>query len=154
AGGQAEVIYFNNDTGRLIVTDSSFISEQDTVQVKGYSWFYRSLIAGNVDFIWGNNRVALFEESEIRTLGDSRGNGSGGYILQARTVTAADKGFVFLNSSLTRGLGPLAHTVADDVTWLARSGGSATYYDNVVFVNTKMDAHIQPAGWNTSPIPN
>ncbi len=154
SGGQAEVIYFNNDTGRLIATNTNFISEQDTVQVKGYSWFYRSLIAGNVDFIWGNNRAALFEESEIRTLGDSRGNGSGGYILQARTVSAADKGFVFLNSSLTRGPGPLGHTVADGATWLARSGGSASYFDNIVFVNTKMDAHINPAGWNISPMPN
>jgi pectate lyase len=153
-GSQAEVIYFNSDTGRLIATDTNFISEQDTIQVKGYSWFYRSLIAGNVDFIWGNNRVALFEESEIRTLGDSRGNGSGGYILQARTVSAADKGFVFLNSTLTRGLGPLAHSVADNTTWLARSGGSPTFFDNIVFVNTKMDSHIKPEGWNTSPLPN
>ncbi|HTF97180.1 MAG TPA: pectinesterase family protein, partial [Cellvibrio sp.] len=154
SGGQAEVIYFNNDAGRLIATNANFISEQDTIQVKGYSWFYRSLIAGNVDFIWGNNRAALFEESEIRTLGDSRGNGNGGYILQARTVTAADKGFVFLNSSLTRGAGPLGHTVADGATWLARSGGSVSYFDNIVFVNTKMDAHINPLGWNISPMPN
>lgn len=154
SGGQAEVIYFNNDTGRLIATNANFISEQDTIQVKGYSWFYRSLIAGNVDFIWGNNRAALFEESEIRTLGDSRGNGNGGYILQARTVAAADKGFVFLNSSLTRGPGPLGHTVPDGVTWLARSGGSVSYYDNIVFVNTKMDAHINPAGWSINPMPN
>lgn len=154
SGGQAEVIYFNNDAGRLVATNASFISEQDTIQVKGYSWFYRSLIAGNVDFIWGNNRAALFEESEIRTLGDSRGNGNGGYILQARTVAAADKGFVFLNSSLTRGPGPLGHTVADGATWLARSGGSVSYYDNIVFVNTRMDAHINPAGWSINPMPN
>jgi hypothetical protein len=153
-GGQAEVIYFNNDAGRLVVSNSNLISEQDTVQVKGYSWFYRSLVAGNVDFIWGNNRVALFEESEIRSLGDSRGNASGGYVLQARTVSAADKGFVFLNSRLTRGAGPLGHTIADGQTWLARSGGSTTYFDNVVFVNTKMDAHIQAAGWYTAPMPN
>jgi len=153
-GGQAEVIYFNNDAGRLVVSNSSFISEQDTVQVKGYSWFYRSLIAGNVDFIWGGNRVALFEESEIRSLGDSRGNGNGGYILQARTVTAADKGFVFLNSRLTRGPGPLGHNIADGQTWLARSGGSASYFDNIVFINTQMDSHIRAAGWYTSPMPN
>jgi pectate lyase len=153
-GGQAEVIYFNSDTGRLAVSNANFISEQDTVQVKGYSWFYRSLIAGNVDFIWGGNRVALFEESEIRSLGDSRGNGSGGYILQARTVTAADKGFVFLNSRLTRGPGPLGHNIADGQTWLARSGGSASYFDNIVFINTQMDSHIKAAGWNTSPLPN
>ncbi len=154
AGGQAEVIYFNNDLGRLVATNAAFISEQDTIQVKGYSWFYRSLIAGNVDFIWGNNRVALFEESEIRTLGHSGTPSNGGYILQARTVTAADKGFVFLNSNLTRGAGPVGNLPPDGATWLARSGGQATYYDNIVFVNTRMDAHINPAGWSTSPVPN
>ncbi len=153
-GKQAEVIYFNNDTGRLIATNATFISEQDTIQVKGYSWFYRSLIAGNVDFIWGNNRAALFEESEIRTLGNSETASNGGYILQARTVTATDKGFVFLNSSLTRGVGPAGNLPPDGATWLARSGGSASYFDNIVFVNTKMDAHINPKGWSVTPAPN
>ncbi|PUA27784.1 MAG: hypothetical protein B0W54_14725 [Cellvibrio sp. 79] len=153
-GKQAEVIYFNNDIGRLIATNSNFISEQDTIQVKGYSWFYRSLIAGNVDFIWGNNRAALFEESEIRSLGNSESPTNGGYILQARTVTAGDKGFVFLNSNLTRGAGPAGNLPPDGATWLARSGGNVSYFDNIVFVNTKMDAHINPKGWSVSPAPN
>ena len=58
-GGQAETIYFNSQQ-RLIAKNASFISEQDTLQLKGYSWFYQTLVAGNVDYIWGNNRVALF----------------------------------------------------------------------------------------------
>ena len=37
------------------------------------TWVFNSLVEGNVDFIWGNNRASLFENSEIRTLGDSRG---------------------------------------------------------------------------------
>ena len=110
SGAQAEVIYFNNDTGRLVAKHAAFLSEQDTLQLKGYSWFYQSLVAGNVDFIWGANRVSLFEESEIRTIGDTANpttgcSTSGCYQVQARTVTAADKGFVFLNSTLTHGPG-------------------------------------------------
>lgn len=150
-GGQAETIYFNSPY-RLVAKNAAFISEQDTLLLKGYSWFYQSLVAGNVDYIWGTADVALFEDSEIRTLGRSDG-GSGGYILQARTADSV-KGFVFLNSELTRGEGSAGHTVADDTYALARSGGSSTYYDNVVFVNTKMDDHIRPEGWHTNPTPN
>jgi pectin methylesterase-like acyl-CoA thioesterase len=151
-GSQAETIYFNNDGGRLIAKNATFLSEQDTVQVKGYSWFFNSLIAGNVDFIWGANRVALFENSEIRSVGDTTNANSGGFIVQARTVTAADKGFVFLNSKLTHGPGPgPAHgdvpTGSKAATYLARSPGTSTTFDNVAYVNCEMDTHIIPRGW-------
>ncbi len=98
--GQAETVYFNSDGGRLVAKNASFFSEQDTIQVKGYAWFWRTLVEGNVDFIWGANRAALFEESELRSVGDSGNPASGGYVVQARTVSAADPGFVFLNSAL------------------------------------------------------
>jgi pectate lyase len=159
-GDQAETIYFNTDQGRMVATNMRFASEQDTVQLKGFSWFSNSLIEGNVDFIWGNNRVALFEDSEIRTLGDSRSTtASGGYVLQARTVTAADKGFVFLNSRLTQAAGPAGTAVAAGATYLARSGGSATYFDNVTFINCRIDTHVAALGWaaegvNGQPAPN
>jgi hypothetical protein len=47
------------------------------LQLKGYAWFYKSLIVGNVDFIWGANHVALFEDSEVRSVGDSSTAASG-----------------------------------------------------------------------------
>jgi pectate lyase len=159
-GDQAETIYFNTDQGRLVATDMRFTSEQDTLQLKGYSWFSNSLIEGNVDFIWGNNRVALFEGSEIRTVGDSRGAAaSGGYVLQARTVSAADKGFVFLNSSFTQATGPSGTPVGAGLTYLARSGGSTGYFDNVALINCRIDTHVAALGWaaagvNGQPAPN
>ncbi|CAN7695020.1 pectinesterase family protein [Pseudoduganella sp. LjRoot289] len=157
-GGQAEALFFSSE-GRLAVKNAGFYSEQDTVQVKGYAWFYRTLIAGNVDYVWGNNHAALFEESELRTLGDSANPNSGGYVLQARTVGPLDKGFVFLNSRLTRGRGPTGNQVPDGATWLARSAGYDTSWDHVAFINCKMDAHIAPAGWagkgvGRQPAPN
>lgn len=148
-GSQAETLYFNNDKGRMIARNASFFSEQDTIQVKGYSWFHRTLIAGNVDFIWGANRAALFEESEIRTVADTSMRNPGGWLVQARTVTAADKGFVFLNSRLTHGPG-----VATGSTLLARSGGKSAMWDNVAFINCSMDQHIAPEGWARQPAPN
>jgi pectate lyase len=160
---QAETVYFNNDTGRLIGKNATFLSEQDTLQLKGYAWFYNSLVSGNVDFIWGNNRVALFENCEIRSVGDTTSTTSGGYVVQARTVTASDKGFVFLNSRLTHGPGPgpAAGDVpsgANAATYLARSPGGTASFDNVAFVNCQMDTHVIPIGWayntNGQPPPN
>ncbi|QEY13685.1 pectinesterase family protein [Cellvibrio sp. KY-YJ-3] len=149
-GGQAETIYFNSDQGRLIGKYISLISEQDTISLKGYNWFYRSLIAGNVDFIWGGNRVSLFEESEIRSLGDSRGNGGGGYVLQARTPTVNDKGYVFLNSNFTRGPGPLGHNIPDGQSVIGRTGGSSSF-DSIALINCKVDAHIKSNAFTDTP---
>ncbi|WP_177196850.1 pectinesterase family protein [Duganella sp. CF517] len=144
-GGQAETLVFSSDRGRLVARDASFFSEQDTIQVKGYAWFHRTLIAGNVDFIWGGNRAALFEDSEIRTVGDSAHAG-GGYIVQARTVAAGEPGFVFLNSRLTHGPGPLGNDVPAGKVYLARQGPAASR-DNVSFINCRMDRHIAAQGW-------
>jgi len=152
ASNQAETIYFNHDAGRLIANNAEFHSEQDTILVKGYNWFYNTLITGNVDFIWGYSQASLFESSEIRTVGDSYYTApSGGYILQARNP-AGTKGFVFLNSSLTKGTGPNGNTVAVGTTYLARSGGDSNYQDNIAFINCKMDDHIAAIGWADTTI--
>lgn len=141
---QAEALYFNTSTTaaahRLMGREMNFISEQDTLQLKGYVWIYKSLVAGNVDYIWGNVMAALFEDCEIRSVLDASSS-SPGYILQAR-ATAGDVGFVFLNSQLTAGPGVTA-------AYLARSGGTAstTYVDHIAFINSRMGPHILPVGW-------
>jgi pectin methylesterase-like acyl-CoA thioesterase len=150
-GGQAEALYFNSPDGRLIAYNSNFISEQDTLMLKGWNWFYETMVAGNVDFIWGYPHATLFEASEIRTLG--RGKNNGGYILQARVADENDKGFVFLNSSLTHANGEDGAAVLDHSVYLARSGGCTGCYDNIAFINTRMDDHIRPVGWLDTPTP-
>ncbi len=141
---QAEALYFNTSqtptAARLVAKQMNFLSQQDTLQLKGYVWIYQSLVAGNVDFIWGGVMAALFEDCEIRSVFDPASN-SPGYILQARAV-AGDKGFVFLNSRLTAGPGVTQ-------AYLARSGGTASsaYIDNIAFINNRVDSHILPLGW-------
>lgn len=147
--GQAETIYFAGDKERLIAKNANFISRQDTLQLNAYSWFYNTLVAGDVDFIWGSSKAAVFENSEIRTVVDSTDAKKGGYILQARVGAAGDKGYVFINSRLTR-----EKDVPNGATVLARSGGSPSFFDNVAFVNCQMDKHIAPEGWWLNPIPN
>jgi len=158
SGDQAETLYFNS-SNRFVANNMNFISEQDTLLVKGYTWFYNSLIAGNVDFIWGYPVAALFENSEIRTIGDSKGGVSatpvnGGYVLQSRTPVATDPGFVFLNSSFTHGPGPLGNTVADNSTYIARGAGKTDSFDNVTLINNKFDRHIITTGWYDNPVSN
>jgi pectin methylesterase-like acyl-CoA thioesterase len=148
-GAQAEALYFNSE-GRFIANEVNFLSEQDTIQLKGYAWFYRSLVAGNVDFIWGYNRAALFEQSEIRSVGDSANPASGGYLVQARTVAEDDPGFVFLNSRLTHGPGPAGNDVPPGATFLARPG-VVTAWDNVRYVHCSIGAHINARGWHEKP---
>ena len=154
SGDQAETIYFNS-SHRLIANNMNFISEQDTLLMKGYNWFYNCLIAGNVDFIWGYSVATLFENSEIRTIGDSKNapnDTSGGYVLQARVQNATDPGFVFMNNEFTSGAGPLGNGVLDNSTYIARSSGDGNVYDNIVLINNKLGSHIITDGWadNTS----
>ena len=133
--GQAETIYFNSSY-KLTVENCSLISWQDTFLCKGKVWVHNSLIAGHVDYIWGYPEACLFEDCEIRSR-------AGGYLIQARVPKATDKGFVFLNCKLTAESG-----VKDGSMYLARSGGSTEYFDNVVFVNCTMGPVIAPAGWH------
>lgn len=151
---QAETLYFSSRDGRLTVRNAHFTSEQDTLQLTGYSWFHKSLIEGNVDFIWGNNRAALFEDSEIRSIGDSARPDSGGYIMQARTIGATEPGFIFLRSRLTRGAGPAGNVPADRSAYLARSPGTANTWDHVAFIDCEIGPHIAADGWLRRPAPN
>ena len=139
--GQAETIYFNSSY-RLTIENCSLLSWQDTFLCKGKVWVHNSLIAGHCDYVWGYPDACLFEDCEIRSR-------AAGYIVQARIQAASSKGFVFLNCRLTAESG-----VRDGSMYLARSGGSAEYYDNVVFIGCTMEPVIASGGWYTSPAPN
>lgn len=169
---QAETIYFNSAVlagSRMQATFMNFFSAQDTIQTKGWAWYYKSLIKGDVDFIWGSPFAALFEESELRTAVDPSSPTSGGYVIESRTAFGYP-GFVVLNSALTREsgvpagatmLGRQASNVSNTATYCnaqftAASGspGNANLYcNNVAYINTRMGAHIAAAGWLYSYAP-
>ena len=143
-GSQAETVYFNSNDGRLIAVNCNFTGEQDTVELKGWCLFRDCSLTGDVDFIWGYARTALFESCEIR----SCENANGGYIVQAR-CESGDRGFVFLDCDITAESG-----VADGSVYLARSGGDGSCFDNVTYIGCRMGDHIADAGWYSSPAPN
>lgn len=142
--GQAEVIYNNDNSGQynLSFINCSLTSLQDTFNSKGYGWMYNCLIEGDCDFIWGSPKIWLFENCEIRAAGD-------GYIVQARCMSAEDKGFVFLGCDLTK-----TSDVKDGSMYLARSSGASEYSDNVAYINCTMSSVIPAAGWHSNPAPN
>ena len=168
---QAETIYYNSATlngSRFIATFMNFISAQDTVQTKGWAWYYQSYIAGDVDFIWGSPFAALFEQSELHTVFDPTGTTagvySGGYLFQARAAYGYP-GFVVLNGSLTADA-----NVPAGSAYLGRSGGLtvANGYcntvfttgsfgnpnlgcDNIAYIGNKIGPHIASVGWFTQP---
>lgn len=143
SGSQAEALYNNdnNGTGRIIFIGCNILGAQDTLNLKGYGWFYGCLVAGDVDFIWGGVDTALFERCEIRAV-------NGGYIVQARCAEGK-KGFVFLNCDLTQAAGGNGKPM-----YLARSSGAESYWDQVAFIDCRMGTHIPAAGWYASPTPN
>jgi pectin methylesterase-like acyl-CoA thioesterase len=168
---QAETLYFNSATlngSRFVATYMNFVSAQDTVQTKGWAWYYQSYIAGDVDFIWGSPFAALFEESELHTVYDPTGAAlgpySGGYLFQARDAYGYP-GFVVLNSTLSADA-----NVPAGSAYLGRSGGLTvangycnTLYtggsfgnpnlgcDNIAFVGNRIGPHIAGVGWFTQP---
>jgi pectin methylesterase-like acyl-CoA thioesterase len=167
---QAETLYFNVDfgtgtplvePGNLVARHANFVSYQDTIQVKGWSWFYDCFITGDVDFIWGNANGALFERSEIK----SRSNGNGAAVVQSRaylnyvltSAAALDThrsypGFVFLNCALTKEDGSFTAYLARSpgATNTGTKGSFTTYgqFDSVSFIDCSMDSHIAALGWN------
>lgn len=143
--GQAECIYFNGDGKKLTIEGCSLISWQDTFETKGSVYVHNSLIAGHVDFIWGNPSACLFENCEIRS------RESGRYIVQAR-CKSGDKGFVFLNCSLTVESGVSNVNLARANDHAKEEEGKKTF-DNVTYVNCTMTG-VAAAGWHTSPAPN
>ena len=133
----AEALSFNSTKSTLRAKHSNFVSHQNTLQVKGFVWFYDSFITGDVDFVWGGLlNVGLFEQCEVKSRFSAMGVAS---IAQARAANGYP-GFVFLNSALTREDGSFS-------AFLARSAGSTAYSDNVAYISCTFDSHVEPAGW-------
>lgn len=144
---------------KFLAEDCAFISTQDTIfcgplpedlikRYKGFladslrtsgeqkQIFKRCLVAGTVDFIFGCGNT-LFDDCEIRSLCDARGNG---YVAAPSHAEEQEIGIVFNNCRLTREEG-----VADGSIFLARPWRD---YGKTSFINCTMDAHIRPEGFN------
>ncbi|MET0793414.1 MAG: pectinesterase family protein, partial [Polyangiaceae bacterium] len=152
---QSEALYFANGSGlTLAAYNSSFSSNQDTIQTSGRSWFYDCYIEGNVDFIWGTGDAALIEGSSLRFVNDLNAAASYGLFV-ARTGTTIAAG---ANGTVGKGYVLLDSTVSVDANvtaFFGRDAGPGAFYDQAALVNvTFTGAGMIGAGvWNVATAP-
>jgi pectin methylesterase-like acyl-CoA thioesterase len=151
---QAESLYFNGPGFTLAANNSSFFSNQDTIQTSGRSWFYNCYVEGNVDFIWGTGDAALFENCNLRFVNDV-GAATSYSLFVARTGTTiaaggngtVGKGYVLLNSGVT--------VDANVTAFFGRDAGVGSFYDQAALIGvTFTGAGTIGAGiWNVTTAP-
>jgi len=128
-GSQAVAMYVNTD--RVLVRNCRFIGWQDTLFANGGRQYYKDCyIEGHVDFIFGNG-TAVFENCTIHSKGP-------GYVTAHwRLNDSETNGFVFLHCKL--------NGVDGARVFLGRPWRP---YGRVIFIESWMDAHIRPEGWD------
>jgi len=152
---QSEALYFASAGNfTLAAYNSSFISNQDTVQTSGRNWFYKCYFEGNVDFLWGTAQAALFESCDMHFVNDlGAGNLANYSMIVARvgsTITAdgtIGKGYVVLSSTVT--------VDADITATFGRNAGAGAYYDQAALINVTFTGAgtIGSGMWNTGTPP-
>jgi hypothetical protein len=153
---QAEALYFAGGSGfTLAAFNSSFYSNQDTIQTSGTNWFYNCYVEGNVDFIWGTADAALFENCSLHFVNDLAGAAASYGLFVARTGTTIaagasgtlGKGYVLLNSTVS--------VDANVTAFFGRDAGVGAYYDQAALINvTFSGAGTIGAGiWNVTTPP-
>lgn len=152
---QAVALHLDKGSDEFIARDIRILGYQDTVFINsGRSWFDKSVIAGNVDFIFGSGN-SVFTESEIKTLSRGKSDLPAGYLVAPSTNINQEFGFTFINCRLTR-----EPSVPDNSTYLGRPWHPTTQFSDgryadpnaigkAVFINTWMDAHIANDGWQS-----
>lgn len=150
---QAVALHLAAGSDRVLARKVKLLGYQDTLYVDaGRSWFDKSVIAGNVDFIFGAGN-ALFTDSEIVTRIRGKNQHPHGYLVAPSTLIEQEFGLTFLNCHLTREPG-----VPDNSTPLGRPWQPTTQFADgryanpkaigkAVFINSKMDSHITSDGW-------
>ena len=153
ANTQAVALHLDTGSDRFLARNIRLLGFQDTLFVNaGRSWFDKSFIAGNVDFIFGKGN-ALFTNSEIKTLGRGKPNTPHAYVVAPSTQITSEYGLTFIDCILTR-----AKSVPDNSTPLGRPWHPTTQFADgryadpnaigkAVFINNWMDAHITHDGW-------
>ena len=135
-GSQALAVHATGD--RVVFRNVRLLGNQDTVYAgsrggtASRQYFDHCYIEGNVDFIFGDAK-AFFDHCEIKSTPHQ-----GGYITaQGKHAADQDSAYVFDHCKLT------AYPGVDHI-WLGRPWRP---YATVVFLNTEMGPHIEPAGW-------
>lgn len=127
-GTQAEALFLRGQ--RCVIANCAFVSYQDTLLLEGRVFLSECEIVGAVDYVWGTG-IAFFDRCTLTSNSD-------GYIVQARNDKGAG-GYVFNACTLL--------AIGTARSWLARDGEGRFPDGQVLWIDTRMGAHIQAAGW-------
>jgi len=129
--GQAVALHVEGD--RFVMKNSKILGCQDTLYSAtdhSRQYYENCYIEGTTDFIFGQ-AIVVFKNCEIKSLANS-------YITASATSKDNQFGFVFIDCHLT---------AKEDITkvYLGRPWRP---FAKTVFINTTMESHILPEGWN------
>lgn len=145
-GNQAEALCWHNQKGTLTCEDMHFISRQDTIHVKGKSFFIHCTIVGDVDYIWGYCETCLLDNCLIHTREDNRAGVRDAYVLQSRAVNGKP-GFIFNECTFTADKRPKGSRI-----FIARSSGtgkpdSVDRWDSIALINCTVSELYDDEFW-------
>lgn len=153
---QAVAVLADVHSDRVAVRKSALIGYQDTLFANGKRLHITdSLIAGNIDFIFGNGAV-LIERSEIRSrirAADTSNEPFQSFVAAPSTLLDQRIGIVVYRSRLTREAGVPDRSVALARPWHPTTRFADGRYANpravgqASFIDCFMDSHIAPDHW-------
>ncbi len=156
ANSQGLAMLADIHSDRVTVLNASLIGYQDTLFANGKRVFVRkSLISGNIDFIFGNGQV-LIEDSTIqsrRRAAEFKPDEFQSFVTAPSTPLAQDIGIVIYRSRLTREAGVPDGSVALGRPWHPTTTfADGRYADpnavgQAIFIDCFMDAHIRNDHW-------
>lgn len=155
---QGVALLLDIDSDRVQFDGVSLLGYQDTLFTRGRrAWFRRGVIAGNVDFIFGNGML-LIEDSEIRSRRRAAPTPTGdfaSFITAPSTPLSQPIGIVISRSRLTREHGVDNGSVALGRPWHPTTRfADGRYADpnaigHAAFLDCWMDRHIHPGRWTS-----
>lgn len=133
AGPVGQAVALHVEADRAVFENCRFLGNQDTIYLAGEGfrqYFKGSYIEGTTDYIFGQ-ATAVFENSTIHSKSNS-------YVTAASTPQNQSFGFVFKDCKLT----------ADPDVSEVYLGRPWRKYARTVFINSQLDGHIHPGGWD------
>ena len=152
-GAQAVALMFDQGSDRALIEDCDIDGHQDTLFAEaGRSWLRGCRVRGSVDFIFGAGDCVL-DACEIVSR-HRPGKERQGYLTAASTRAAQPHGLLLRDCTLSREPGVPDASVALGRPWRpTRTFADGRYGDpdvrgSALFVDCRMDAHIDANGWD------
>ena len=143
---QGVALMLDLGSDRATFNNVKILGHQDTLFPNaGRSYFYKSEIRGNVDFIFGAGQ-AVFDDCDIVSL-DRNSKTTNGYVTAASTDVSQPFGFLFIHSRLKKQSPEMApNSVTLGRPWHPFANPRAVA--SVAFIDCWMDDHIGERGWD------